>query len=256
LLDSANQERKSIEAEILESATQQISASHDATSHFGIVVGGTGWHIGVLGIVASRLASRHGRPVIVVGFDDQGRGRGSCRSIEGFDLLSGLASCRDHLTRFGGHALAAGLEVSRQRFDLFREAFLRACSDTLKGRDLGGGMSLDGWVTLQEVLDPAFAGVMSRLEPFGEGNPEPVWGVKNVQVIGSPARVGKAHLKFRVGMGAQTCEAIGFNLADRLPDFPEGPLDIAFMLRRNTYLGRTSPQLHLLDFRMASSPAT
>ena len=248
-LDAANQERKVIEAEIMESASEQIRTGHDPACDFGIVVGDAGWHIGVLGIVASRLAGRFGCPVIVVGFDDEGNGRGSCRSIEGFDLLEGLKPCGRHLKRYGGHGMAAGLDVSRECFDLFRAAFRKSCADILKGRDLTKTLSIDGWVTLPEVLDPSFLEIISRLEPFGEGNPEPVWAIRNVQVIGAPRRVGTTHLKFRVGVGSDSCEAIGFNLGDRLADFPEGPLDIAFMLRTNTYMGRTSPQLHLQDFR-------
>jgi single-stranded-DNA-specific exonuclease len=106
---------------------------------------------------------------------------------------------------------------------------------------------------LSEILEKPFLEISARLGPFGEGNPEPLWGLRGVQILGPPKVVGQAHLKLRVGQGAQACDAIGFNMADRLADFPEGPLDLACLLRTNTYLGRTSPQLHLQDFRESAA---
>jgi single-stranded-DNA-specific exonuclease len=248
-LDGANRDRKQIEKGIMDEAIRRIDADFDPGSHFGIVVGDAGWQVGVVGIVASRLANRYGRPAIVVGFDETGTGRGSCRSIEGFDLLSGLKRCSDYLARYGGHEMAAGLEVQREQFESFQKAFHEACADLLKGRDLRKTLVIDGWLSLPELLEPAFMDGVNRMAPFGEGNPEPVWGLKEVQVIGTPKVVGQAHLKMRVGVGGASCEAIGFNMADRLETFPPGSLDLAFTLRANTYLGRTTPQLHLQDFR-------
>lgn len=248
-LDGANRDRKEIEGAIMEEAIRRVDAVFDPESQFGIVVGDAGWHVGVVGIVASRLANRYGRPAIVVGFDESGMGRGSCRSIEGFDLLGGLKQCSDYLARYGGHEMAAGLEVTRDQFDPFRKAFDEACSAMLKGRDLRKTLVIDGWVSLPELLEPKFVDVINRIAPFGEGNPEPVWALKEVQIIGKPKLVGEAHLKMRVGVGGSSCEAIGFNMGERLAQFPEGPLDLAFTLRTNTYLGRTTPQLHLQDFR-------
>jgi single-stranded-DNA-specific exonuclease len=145
--------------------------------------------------------------------------------------------------------MAAGLEVQREQFESFQKAFHEACADLLKGRDLRKTLVIDGWLSLPELLEPAFMDGVNRMAPFGEGNPEPVWGLKEVQVIGTPKVVGQAHLKMRVGVGGASCEAIGFNMADRLETFPPGSLDLAFTLRANTYLGRTTPQLHLQDFR-------
>ena len=136
-------------------------------------------------------------------------------------------------------SMAAGLEVKREQFGAFQMAFMESCAVDLKDRDLTPSLAVDGWVTLPEVLDPAFMEVTGKVGPFGEGNPEPVWAVRGVQVVGVPREVGAKHLKFRVGSGPRTCEAIGFNMAGRLSDFPQGPLDVAFMLRTNTYQGRT-----------------
>jgi single-stranded-DNA-specific exonuclease len=250
-LDGANRDRKQIEGEIMEEAIRQIDAVFDPESHFGIVVGESAWHVGVVGIVASRLANRYGRPAIVVGFDENGIGRGSCRSIEGFDLLTGLKQCSEHLARFGGHEMAAGLEVRREQFEPFRKAFREACATLLKGRELRKTLSIDGWVSLPELLEPQFLDVINRVAPFGEGNPEPLWALRRAEVIGKPGVVGGSHLKMRVGVGKASCDAIGFNMGERLAQFPEGPIDLAFTLRTNTYLGRTTPQLHLQDFRVS-----
>ena len=251
MLDEANRDRKRIENGIMEAATRSVDAVFDPEHHFGIVVGDAGWHVGVVGIVASRLAGKYGRPSVVVAFDEYGMGRGSCRSIEGFDLLSVLKQCGEHLTRYGGHEMAAGLELEREAFGRFQVAFRSACAEALKGRDFSRVLELDAWVTLPDILDPQFLELLERMAPFGEGNPEPVWGCRGVQVLGPPRVVGDKHLKFRVGMGARQCEAIGFNMADRLAGFPEGAVDVAFSVRMNTYLGRSSPQMQVQDFRAA-----
>jgi len=249
LLDSANQDRKQVESEIMEEAVRRIEAYYDPGSHFGIVVGEIGWHVGVVGIVASRLVSKYGRPTIVVGFDENGVGRGSCRSIEGFDLLGGLKACSEYLSRHGGHEMAAGLEVQQAVFEDFQKAFYAVCEKGLKGHDLRRTVELDSWVSMAEVLDTGFLDVTRRMGPFGESNVEPVWGLKSVQIVGAPRVLKEAHVKMRVGLGRDVCDVIGFKMAGRLKELPEGPVDLAFNLRANTYMNRTTLQLNLLDFR-------
>lgn len=251
-LDSANQNRKLVESEIMEEAVRRIEANYDPALHFGIVVGEVGWHVGVVGIVASRLVNKYGRPAIVVGFDENGVGRGSCRSIEGFDLLGSLNACSDYLSRHGGHEMAAGLEVQHGVFETFQKAFYAVCEKGLKGRDLRRTLELDSWVGMEEILAPRFLEVITRMGPFGECNHEPVFGVKGVQLVGAPRVLKDAHLKMRVGLGHDVCDVIGFKMADRLGELPDGPVDLAFNLRANTYMNRTSLQLNLLDFRAGS----
>jgi len=248
-LDSANQERKQVENEIMEEAVRRIDAFYDPGAHFGIVVGEVGWHVGVVGIVASRLVGKYNRPAIVVGFDENGMGRGSCRSIEGFDLLGGLNVCSEYLSRHGGHEMAAGLEVQQGVFEQFQKAFFAVCEKGLKGRDLRRTLEIDSWVSMAEILGPGFLDVTTRMGPYGESNAEPVWGLKSVQLVGAPRVLKEAHLKMRVGVGVDVCDAIGFKMADRLKDLPEGPVDLAFNLRANTYMNRTTLQLNLIDFR-------
>lgn len=251
-LDAANLDRKQVESDIMEEAVRRIDATFDPATHFGIVVGEVGWHVGVVGIVASRLVGKYGRPAIVVGFDENGMGRGSCRSIEGFDLLGGLQECAEHLNRHGGHEMAAGLEIQRSAFEAFQKAFAEVCAQGLSGRDLRRPLELDGWLSLAEAVDPRFLDLTTRMGPFGEGNAEPVWGMKSVQLVGPPKVLKDAHLKFRVGLGRDECEVIGFKLADRLAELEAGSVDLLFNLRVNTYMNRTSPQLNLLDFRRSA----
>lgn len=249
-LDEANRLRKRTETEILESAIERIDAWFDPALHFGIVVGETGWHVGVVGIVASRLAARYGRPAVVVGFDENGMGRGSCRGIGGLDLMACLDACAGHLNGYGGHEKAAGLEIGRSAFDRFRETFHEACAAALRGRDLSPSLDLDAWVRPDEIADKRFSDAVDLMAPFGEGNAEPVWGVRDLRVLGSPRIVGDGHLKLLLGTGAVQIDAIGFGLGDR--EVPAGPIDVAAVLRKNTYMGRTTVQLHLKDFRPAA----
>jgi single-stranded-DNA-specific exonuclease len=248
-LDAANQERKRIEAHILETAMQRIDAGFDPARHFAVVVGEDGWHVGVVGIVAARLAARYSRPAVVVGFDETGMGRGSCRGVDGIDLAATLALCTRHLHKHGGHEKAAGLELHRREFESFQQAFHDACATALSGRDLRPELRVDAWVTMAEMIAPAFFSALTQLAPFGEQNPEPVWAVRGVRVVGLPRKVGTGHLKLAFGEGAHRVEAIGFGMADR--PLPEGPMDVAFMVRKNVYLGRETLQWQLVDFRGA-----
>ncbi len=246
-LDTANRERKRIESEILETAARRIDEGFDPARHFAVVVGEDGWHVGVVGIVAARLAARYNRPAVVVGFDEAGMGRGSCRGVDGIDLAGTLGLCARHLCKHGGHEKAAGLELHRDEFEAFQRAFHEVCATALSGRDLQPELRVDAWVTVAETTDPGFLSALSQLAPFGEQHSEPVWAARGVRVVGSPRKVGTGHLKLTFGEGAHRVEAIGFGMADRV--LPEGPLDVAFMLRKNVYLGRETLQWQLVDFR-------
>lgn len=250
-LDAANRDRKRVESEILDASIARIEADFNPEEHFAVVVGDEGWHVGVVGIVASRLVSRYRRPAVVVAFDENGLGRGSCRGIEGVDLVGVLGACAQHLRKHGGHPRAAGVELHRHAFDGFRSAFQAACAASLRGKDLRPELRLDAWVATDEITAPAFWEALTQMAPYGEQNPEPVWGLRQARRVGAAREVGEGHLKFSVGSQARPLEVIGFNMARR--PLPDGPLDLAFMLRKNTYLGRDTLQLQLVDFREAES---
>jgi len=244
-LDAANRERQAIEKEIVREAIEEIDATFDEEKDFGLVIAREGWHIGVIGIVASRLVNRYGRPVVVIGMDGE-TGRGSCRSIDAFNVLDGLNACSGLLKQFGGHAMAAGLELELENLDAFKEQFNAFAAGQLKGNDLQPVLEIDCAIKLAEA-DAALMDGLKRTGPFGQDNPEPVWAVLGVNVADSRILKEK-HLKLSLSAGNTRIDAIGFNMAEKLP---AGPVDIAFTLQENTWNGRTTLQLNLKDIRPA-----
>jgi single-stranded-DNA-specific exonuclease len=245
LLDSANRERQAIEKDIVREAIEEIDSYFDETKNFGLVIAREGWHTGVVGIVASRLVARYGRPVAVIGMDGKS-GRGSCRSIDAFNILDGLGACTDILKQFGGHAMAAGLEVEAQSLEAFKVRFNEAAITQLRSADLRPVLEIDRVVALGEAGASLMDG-LKRTGPFGQDNPEPVWAVCGVKAVDSRILKEK-HLKLTLSDGNTRREAIGFNLAEKLPS---GAIDVAFTLQENNWNGRTSIQLNIRDIRPA-----
>lgn len=247
-LEAANRERKSIEDEILTEAEAEIQAGLRSHPVFGVVVGQPGWHIGTVGIVASRLVSRFARPTVVLGLDEEGRGRGSCRSIDQLDVLEALHACADLIVKYGGHKMAAGIEIEAAKLDAFRTRFNEVCRQRLEGRDLRPILTVDAWINLAEA-DSQLLGALDRLRPLGAGNPEPHWGVRQVRLAAPPRRVGRdeRHLKMVVAKGGSQIGAVGFNLGAY--QVPDGDLDLVFQLRENWYNGRSSVELEIADMR-------
>lgn len=245
-LDASNRERQDVEKRIFRTARERIEESFDPEKDFGLVVGEEGWHPGVIGIVASRLCSAFRRPVVVLGFDENGKGRGSCRSVEGFDLVHHLGNTSEFLSQYGGHAMAAGLELERDNLDAFRVAFNREATEKLAGSDLRQVQAIDAWVDLAEADNRLFES-SQRIRPFGHSNPTPVWASQGVRVVGEPRVVGKHHIRMRLASDGVQMDAIGFGLGDR--EVPPGLIDIAYQLRMNDFQGRQSLQLNLQDFR-------
>lgn len=247
-LDKANSERRQIEARILLEARGTIDAAWDPASQFGLAITGAGWHPGVLGIAATRLSALYCRPVAMAAFDKDGAGRGSARSFGGLDLVAALRECADCLETFGGHSQAAGFTVRRAKWDAFREKFNGTCAAVLKGCDLRETIRIDDWIPLAEV-DRGFAEAVEKMRPFGEGNPDPIWGARDVRFVGEPRRVGERHLKMALASSGVQLEAIAFNKADE--KLPAQPMDIAFAVIRNTYRGYTAVQLQIKDWTPA-----
>lgn len=245
VLEDANRERQGIERDMVRDAMEEIDSWFSSSEHYGLVIAREGWHRGVVGIVASRLVARYHRPVAVIGIED-GSGRGSCRGIESFDLLECLRSCSDLLERFGGHSMAAGLEVSARHLDAFKQRFNDAAGDRLRGEDLRPVLRIDRVLSLAEA-DEALLQGLSMAGPFGQDHPEPIWAVFGVQAV--ECRILKErHLKMKLTDGRVERDAIGFNLAEKLPS---GTVDAAFTLQENTWRGKKSIQLALRDVRPA-----
>lgn len=250
-LDAANRERQDVENRMVREAREEIDAGYDPVSQFALVIAREGWHPGVIGIVASRLCQHYYRPVVVIGLDPDGRGRGSCRSVEQFDLVDHLGRCSEHLIQFGGHSMAAGLEIDQAALPAFREAFNRTATEALRGQPLVPVQKVDAWLDLAEADETLFKS-LQQLRPFGHSNPTPVWAARGLQILRHRV-VGNGHLQMTLadadGRGAR--DAIGFGLGARR--VPTGLVDVAFQLKRNEYQGRTSLRIDVQDFRPSES---
>jgi len=245
-LDAANQERRRIENEITEAAIAQIEPGFDALRDFGLVAAGENWHPGVVGIAASKLSARFNRPAVVIGFDGRETGRGSGRSVEGFNIHAGLERCAELLLRFGGHEQAVGLTIRPDAVAAFRTRFNTVAAEALRHAELRPALLFDEELRPEETGRELYDGIQT-LQPFGQDNPEPVFTLCNLQTEDPPRVVGANHLKFRL-KGGLNC--IAFHQAAAEP-LLKGPVDIAFTLQENEYLGRTMLQLNIQDIRPA-----
>jgi single-stranded-DNA-specific exonuclease len=248
-LETLNARRQALDQRILDEAivlADQTLGPEDRA----LVLGADDWHPGVIGIVASRLVERYGRPTFLVGWDGA-VGRGSGRSVAGFDLHAALQRVGSCLEKFGGHAMAAGLTIRRERFEEFRVAFLRVAGELLAPEDLVPAQRVDLELPLG-VMSEDLEKLMRHLEPCGPGNPAPVFGVRGARAVGA-RRVGVNHLRFTLDDGSGVLPAIGFRWADVVPDaWLTRPLDVAFRLERDDWQGRVTLQARVAA--LAPSP--
>jgi len=249
-LDSANRERQQVERGIVLQLHQQIDAVGIDASIFSLVRADKDWHPGVVGIVASRMVQKYFRPAIIIGCDDQGRAKGSCRSISGFNMVEALSECSHLLVKHGGHAMAAGIEIEWEKIPEFSAAFEQVAAKRLSGQDLSPVLRVDGWLTGADLRD-GLMDRMDRLRPFGMGNPEPVWACRGMAVAGSPREVGTGHLKAQFSLEGTLLDAIGFGLFHK--PLPDGPVDVAFHLRKDVFRGETKTTMHIKDFRATTA---
>lgn len=210
-LDRINRERQMIQDKVWAEAVSAAEAYRDDAA---LVLGADGWHQGVVGVVAARLVEKYQRPVVVVGFE-QGQGRGSARTLAGFDLYKGLAACREHLTLFGGHPMAAGVSLAEANLHPFRTAFVAAAREHFAQLPRDRAIEVDAVARLAEI-DMAQAEELNRLAPFGNANGEPLFAIPRVLVRSSRV-VGASHLQLTLADGGAVGDAIAFGMADRDP---------------------------------------
>jgi single-stranded-DNA-specific exonuclease len=233
-LDLLNRDRRDEETRILFAAETARAEQEGARAY---VVAGDGWHPGVIGIVASRLAERYHRPVVVIGLDGSA-GRGSGRSIPGFDLHAALGACSGHLTRFGGHRAAAGLEIEADRIPAFRQAFAEYATERLSEADLIPQRTVDA-IAGAGSLDLTLADELRMLAPFGAGNPEPELLVPAVR-IGDVRPMGDEgqHSRLLLSGGGRVARAVAFRTTPRSLEALSGmPQDAVVRLERNEWRG-------------------
>ncbi len=245
-LSRANGERRATEREVTTAAEAAVRELPERLREApGLVVAGEGWHPGVIGIVASRLVERHHRPVVVISLEADGSGRGSGRSIPGFDLLAGLEACSDHLGAFGGHKAAAGLEIKPGELTGFREAFAAHAASVLGPEDLKRTERIDAIVGGASLgLD--LAEELKQLAPFGMGNPGvrllvPSARVRDVRAIGE----GK-HARFSLHSGSHKALGVAFGRPS-LGVGEDDPVDVAVRLEVNQWNGAVEPQVVLRE---------
>jgi single-stranded-DNA-specific exonuclease len=241
-LDGLNLERQALDQRILDEALAQLEQEADLERDAGFVLVGDDWHPGVVGIVASRVVERYGRPTFLIAFDGD-IGKGSGRSISRFDLHAALLSCGDLLERYGGHQMAAGLTIRRDRLDAFKERFGAIAREMLRPDDLGPEQRVDLEIVLAEATRD-LERLCRHLEPCGSGNASPVFGVRGVRFSGR-ARVGNGHLKGALDDGTTRLPVIGFQWADRVSWLGDGLVDAAFKLECNEWNGQSTLQARL-----------
>ena len=245
-LERLNRERQRVEEEILRTIVAQLERRADLSEQYTLVLAGEKWHRGVIGIVAQRVVERYHRPALVIGIED-GVGVGSGRSIKRFHLLDALASVGDLFQRFGGHAQAAGFALTVERIPELTRRFEEHARNVLTASDLEPVLRVDAPVDLAEVDWPLYEEII-QLEPFGMGNPTPIFSACGVRLLATPRILQEKHLKLRVGKGARTLDALGWGWATRTPSLAAGQqVDLAFALEQNNYQDVASLQLVIKD---------
>jgi single-stranded-DNA-specific exonuclease len=250
-LDEENQRRQMEEQEIVAQARHLAETDPDVGGHSILVVAGEGWHRGVIGIVASKLVDIFHKPAVVLSMAE-GLGHGSCRSIPAFDMLGALERCAHLLLRFGGHRLAAGLTLDAGRLRDFRHAISAWADQTLEPDDLRPRIRIDGPLPFSAITGKTVEEV-GRLEPFGPGNPRPVFHAAGVEIVDGPRRIKDRHLKLAVRQQGRLFRAIAWRAIERESFFAanRSALDLAFSLAQNTYRGETTVEFSIVDSRPA-----
>ena len=246
-LEQLNRARQQLEAEMMQEALAHVE-SRDVPS--GIVLASRGWHLGVVGIVAARVMERFHRPTIVIAINEQGIGKGSARTVPGFDLYQGLSACRDLLMTFGGHPSAAGMTIQEERLPEFVERFAAVAAAWARETQAVPTLHVDSEVRLDDVTLQLIQEI-GTLHPFGAGNPEPMFAVKRLDILNARV-VGEKHLKMTLRQGRSVpFDGIGFGMKS-LED--QGlslrtPVDVAFTPELNHWNGYDRIQLRIRDMR-------
>ncbi|MEE9605660.1 MAG: DHHA1 domain-containing protein, partial [Candidatus Scalindua sp.] len=238
-LDNENKKRQKIQKDIIASAKKKILDNIDIDSESTIIISDDNWHPGVIGIVASRLVGEFYKPVIVIATDDK-MGHGSARSIPNFHIYDALAKCQQFfpdkklLVSFGGHAQAAGLRILKKDISEFKKVFNSITLEQMKKEDFSPTLNIDSEIKLSSVSRPLLE-ELSRLSPHGEGNPVPVFAVRDVKIVGQVRRFGASgsHLSFYVRQGDISFRAVAFGMGDKIEMLKKNNVNysIAFVLK-------------------------
>jgi single-stranded-DNA-specific exonuclease len=256
-LERQNQDRQTLERQVLRQARELVDTQRLASSP-ALVLANPDWHVGVIGIVAGRLADIYGRPTLLMAMRQDGEesgeviGQGSGRSIPGFALHDALRACEEHLLSHGGHQAAAGFRIRPEAIDAFRERFCAVAAKNFPDGPPAGRLLLDAEVPLS-ALTFGLLQEIDRLEPYGAENARPVLLAGGLELVGEPKRMGggERHASFRVRQGSTTLRAVAFGMADRLDELMAGSgrCCLAFTPVLNEWQGYRSVELHVVDFQ-------
>ena len=253
-LCTLNRERQAIEAEIYAQCLERADALPRSRRH-ALVLAGEHWHQGVVGIVASRLAERYACPAFMICLQD-GKGKGSCRSFAGFNLFAALEHCAPLLEGFGGHALAAGFTIREENIPAFAAAMNDYVSAATGGREMVSVLDVDGELDDPGLLTLEGVEGLDLLEPYGAGNPKPVFSLSGCLISAMSGVGGGRHLKLKLSAGGRSLDAIFFSATAAEAGVEVGDrVDVAFTPQINEYRGWRSVQLQLCDLRPALTRA-
>jgi single-stranded-DNA-specific exonuclease len=247
-LDAINRERQEIDKKVTEEATRQAEAQGELAGH--VMFGD--WHPGVVGIAAGKICRALDRPVIVLGQEGE-LAKGSGRSVPGTNLVEALAACADLLKTYGGHPMAVGISLAAADVPAFRERFAAAVSaQRVAGVVHADGRDLDivHWIKPADVTDRLLDD-LELLQPYGEGNPEPTFGLRGFAFDRPPTPFGEGNFRHQLALpGGRRLNFVAWRMASRLPE-PGRPVELAVRLQWNRWQGRRLPQAEILDWRYA-----
>ncbi|NQV15417.1 single-stranded-DNA-specific exonuclease RecJ [bacterium] len=251
VLNSENEARKTVEAKIFDEAVRLANSKYDPREKCSLVLYQEGWHHGVIGIVASKLKERYYVPTVIIAIND-GVGKASARSINGFDLHAAFSACSDLLVSFGGHTMAAGMTLDVKNLEAFELRFQEVAMAQVSEEMMLPRLKIESVIEFSDI-NAQLVETLRRLAPYGPGNMRPLFSSQNLEVIGYPRPkiVGKNHLKFKVRQGRNVLDAIGFGMAESLELLYAGKsLELAYVLSENEWQGRKTIQLELKDIRL------
>ena len=248
-LDEENNRRRVEEADITRAASRQVEMNPEVGAHNVLVVWGTDWHRGVIGIVASKLVERFCKPAVVLSVEGD-VAYGSGRSIPTFNLLGALEECSDLFDRFGGHRQAAGMSLDVSRLAELRRRLGNLGDDRLSPDDLVPRLGIDAGLEFATIDESLMEG-LTALEPFGPGNRRPIFCAESVQIVDGPHTVKKSHLRMTLKQGRRRFRAMAWRAAERKTFFAErrDDLNLAFSLTENTFRGETFIELNIADVK-------
>ncbi len=244
-LNDHNKERQETEKAIFENAIEKIE-KEKLNENKAIIVGGENWHHGVIGIVSSKITDMYFKPSILLSFEEDGIGKGSGRSIPGFDLHEALMQCLDTIEKFGGHSMAVGITVKKENLEEFKREFEQIATEN-KIDQIIPIINIDAKINLNEINKEMVESI-KQLEPFGEANKMPIFAFKNLKIDSIRALSGGKHLKLTLKNNNNIINAIGFNIGYLAEEYLIGDkVDVAGVLEINTFGGVDNLQINIKD---------